>query len=199
MSAKIANSHSYLRQRIAQISARMMVEESIDDYYLAKCKAVEQLGIGVRNVPYPSNSEIEAEILLYQRLFYTEVDLQKLRQLRQTALKAMHLLRDFNPRLVGPVLQGTTHRYSEITLHLFAPTAEEVAFFLMEQHIPYELGERRFRLPEPINYPSYQFIAGETPIVLVVFSTDDIRWSPPSPVDGKPMRRADARTVEQLL
>jgi hypothetical protein len=111
----------------------------------------------------------------------------------------MYLLSDFNPRLVGSVLQGTTHRHSEITLHLFVSTAEEIAFFLIERRIPYESSERRFRLPELVSYPSYQFIAGETTIVLVVFGLNDIRWSPPSPVDGKPMRRADIHTVERLL
>jgi hypothetical protein len=35
--------------------------------------------------------------------------------------------------------------------------------------------------------------------VLVVFGVDDIRWSPPSPLDGKPMRRADIRMVKKLL
>jgi len=199
MSAKIASAHSYLRQRLAQTTARIMVEESIDDYHFAKCKAAQQLGINTHNAPYPSNSEIQTEILQYQRLFYTKYDFQKLQQLRRTALEAMHLLNEFNPRLVGSVLQGTTHRYSEITLHLFALTAEDLAFFLIERHIPYELGERRFRLPHLVSYPCYQFIAGDTPIVLVVFNLDDIRWSPPSPVDGKPMRRADTRTVEKLL
>jgi hypothetical protein len=32
----------------------------------------------------------------------------------------------------------------------------------------------------------------------LVFATDDIRWAPPCPIDGKPMRRADLRAAEKI-
>lgn len=187
-----------LRQRIAQISARMMVQDGITDYQQAKCKAAAQLGVpNTRHLP--SNSEIEEEILIYQRLFHADTQPLRLYQQRQVALQAMRLLTTFRPRLVGSVLEGTALPHSNITLHLFTDTPEEVALFLMEQSIPYELNEKRFRLPTVVNYPCYQFMAGNETVVLVVFNRDDIRWSPPSPVNGKPMRRADLRVVESLL
>lgn len=187
-----------LRQRIAQTSARLMIQEGINDYHIAKCKAAAQLGV-LNKHHLPSNSEIEQEILLYQRLFQPHLHSLHLNRLRHTALQMMRLLNPFNPRLVGVVLEGTAHRNSEITLHLFTHTPEEVAFLLMEKHIPYQLSERRFRLPKIVSYPCYQFIAGEHSVLLIVFNIDDVRWSPPSPVDGKPMRRADLRVVENLL
>jgi len=188
---------SQLRQRIAQASARLMIQEGINDYHLAKCKAAAQLGLSQRHLP--SNSEIEQEILLYQRLFQPATHALQLNQFRQVALQAMKLFTPFNPRLVGAVLEGTAHQNSEITLHLFAHTPEEVALFLMEKNIPYELTERRFRLPQVTAFPGYRFVAGEQIIVLIVFGVDDIRWSPPSPIDGKPMRRADLNTLANLL
>lgn len=189
---------SQIRQKIAQTSARIMVQEGIDDYYLAKCKATAQLGIA-HTQHLPSNSEIEAEVLLYQRLFHADRHRLCLCQLRRTAVKAMQLFTDFMPRLVGTVLEGTAHQHSEIILHLFTHTPEEVTLFLIDKKIPYQLSERRFRLPKVAQYPSYHFVAGEQSIVLIVFNLDDIRQAPPSPVDGKPMRRADQRAVENLL
>lgn len=188
----------HLRQHLAQTSARLMVQEGITDYHVAKNKAAMQLGVSnTRHLP--SNHEIAAEIVLYQRLFYAEDYVAQLKHLRQVALSAMRLFMVFNPRLVDAVLEGTAQQHSPIILHLFAQTPKEIALYLIDKGIPYTEGERRFRLPQLVNYPSYRFIAGEETIILVVFNVDDIRWSPPSPVDGKPMQRADLQTVVQLL
>jgi len=186
-----------LRQRIAQASARLVVLEGIADYQQAKYKAAAQLGVPNTRA-LPSNSEIEEEILIYQRLFHADTQPLILQQLRCVALQAMRLFAAFTPRLVGSVLNGTAHQYSDITLHLFTHTPEEVAFVLIDKGIPYELNEQHFRLPQLVNYPCYRFMAGEERVVLVVFGIDDIRWSPPCPIDGKPMRRADIRAVEKI-
>ncbi len=198
MNTKFATQEPQFRQRIAQTIARIMVENRVDDFQLAKQKALAQLGISGK-VSMPSNAEIEAELALYQRLFKADSHPRLLCHLRQTAVQAMRLLADFSPRLVGPVLYGTATDSSEVTLHLFTYTPEDVAFFLMEQNIPYSLSERRYRMAQVVTYPSYHFVAGDVEIVLIVFGIDDIRWAPPSKLDGKPMRRANLATVEALL
>jgi hypothetical protein len=149
----------------------------------------------------PSNSEIEQAMIEYQRLFHADSQAERLRALRQAALEAMRFFQPFNPRLVGPVLSGLAHEHAEIVLHLFCDTHEEVAWFLMERKIPYQLKERVYRgQPERReSYPCYRFMAGEESIALEVFPLDGIRRAPPSPVDGKPMRRADIAAVEALL
>lgn len=189
-----------VRLQIAQVTARIMVQEGINDYQIAKNKAIAQLGIPhTKNLP--SNSEIEAEVLIYQRLFLGEAHTNHIRKLREVAIKAMRLFQEFSPRLVGNVLQGTAHQHSEVQLHLFTDVPENIAFFLMKQEIPYEMGEKKYRqaTQQVITFPSYHFMAGEQAISLVVFAEKDIRWSPPSPIDNKPMRRADLRAVETLL
>ena len=63
------------------------------------------------------------------------------------------------------------------------------------------IGERRMRY-EPnrlVAYPVVHFVAGDKEIDAVVFPIDGIRQSPASPVDGRPMRRADAAELESLL
>jgi hypothetical protein len=189
-----------LRQALAQEAARIMSQQGIDDYGLAKRKAAERLGATDIAV-LPKNTEIEAALEAHHRLFEFNTHSTALSALRATALQAMHLLQRFEPRLVGPVLSGTASAHSEITLHLFAEGAESVALHLVEQGIPHRIGARRMRY-EPdrlVAYPVVQFVAGDKEIDAIVFPLNGIRQSPSSPVDGRPMRRADTAELESLL
>jgi hypothetical protein len=189
-----------LRRALAQEAARIMSEQGIDDFLLAKRKAADRLGVGDASV-LPKNTEIEAALSEYHRLFGANDHPTSLARLRRVALQAMQLLKEFEPRLVGPVLNGTASEHSEINLHLFADQPESVSMRLIENGIPYDVAERRLRY-EPtrvISYPAYRFVAGKQPIDAVVFPIDGIRQSPASPVDGKPMRRGALADVEELL
>jgi hypothetical protein len=189
-----------LRQQIATVCARLMVQEGVKDFQMAKKKATTELGVSHNKSHLPSNAEIEAEIMLYLRLFQADNQPQHLQHLRETALKAMRLFKTFQPRLVGSVLTGTATQYSDISLHLFSHTPEDIDMFLMQQGIPYQLSDKRFRIEQQlVSFPCYQFMAGDEQVSLVIFDIDDIRWSPPSPVDGKPMQRADIKAVEKLI
>ena len=190
----------HLRRALAQEAARIMAEHGVDDYGLAKRKAAERLGASDIAV-LPRNSEIEEALADHQRLFESHTHSSTLRDLRKTALQAMRLLKRFDPRLVGPVLSGTASAHSEVNLHLFADGAESVALHLLDNQIPHRIAERRLRY-EPdrlISYPVVRFVAGKQEIDAVVFPLNGIRQSPSSPVDGRPMRRADAQEVEALL
>jgi hypothetical protein len=189
-----------LRRALAQEAARIMSEQGIDDYGLAKRKAAERLGATDIAV-LPKNTEIEAALADHQRLFQFSTHSSTLDDLRRTALKAMRLLKRFDPRVVGPVLSGTASAHSEVNLHLFADGAESVALHLMDNNIPHRVVERRLRY-EPdrlVAYPVVRFVAGHHEIDAVVFPINGIRQSPASPVDGRPMRRADTAELESLL
>jgi hypothetical protein len=189
-----------LRRAIAQEAARIMSEQGIEDFLLAKRKAADRFGVSDASV-LPKNTEIEAALEEHHRLFDGDKHHDTLLQLRRVALRAMKLLTEFQPRLVGPVLTGTASAHSEINLHLFAENSEAVALRLMEQGIPHQTAERRLRY-EPgrmVAYPAFRFVAGHQPIDAVVFPLNGIRQSPASPVDGKPMRRGDAAEIEAML
>ena len=112
----------------------------------------------------------------------------------------MRLLRAFEPRLVGSVLRGTAHAHSDVNIHLFADSVEEVVFRLMEAGIPHRTTERRIRSWDgPETRPAIRFVAGDVEVEVVVFPYDGLRQAPPSPVDGRPMARAALSEVESLL
>src|SRR5688500_12314787 len=132
MNKRINPRAEQLRRALAQEAARIMSEQGIDDYRLAKRKAAERLGATDISV-LPKNTEIEAALAEHQRLFEADTHSSTLADLRRTALHAMRVLRKFEPRLVGPVLSGTASAHSEVNLHLFADGAEQVVLHLMEQ------------------------------------------------------------------
>ncbi|MFZ5593011.1 MAG: hypothetical protein ACOY4D_01880 [Pseudomonadota bacterium] len=200
MASRSASTDKRMRQHLALEAARIMVEEGVADYSAAKRKAAGRLGAAdTRNLP--GNDEIEQALVEYLRLFKSQSQSVKIKELRQTAVQAMRFLERFNPRLVGAVLNGTAAEHSAITLHVFADGAEEVGLFLMHKHIPCELTEKRLTLADgnPANYPLYRFLAANTPIEIIVFPMDGIRQAPRSPVDGRPMRRASIGVVEELI
>ena len=189
-----------LRRALAQEAARIMSEQGIEDFLLAKRKAADRFGVADASV-LPKNTEIDAARAEHVRLFEAHRHDTTLAALRRTALHAMQLLSEFDPRLVGPVLSGNASAHSEINLHLFAESSEAVALRLMEQDIPHQLVERRMRY-EPgrmVNYPAFRFVAGRQSIDAVIFPLNGIRQSPSSPVDGRPMRRGDMAEIEALL
>ena len=105
---------------LAQEAARIMSEQGIDDYGLAKRKAAERLGASDIAV-LPKNTEIEAALAAHHRLFEGSKHSNALSALRRTALQAMKLLDSFQPRLVGPVLSGTADANGKATIPLPVP------------------------------------------------------------------------------
>ncbi len=190
----------HLRRALAQEAARVMAEHGIEDYGLAKRKAAQRFALADGAV-LPKNSEIEAALLEYQRLFGPVAHAESLRAQRRAALAAMRRLREFEPRLVGGVLSGTATRHSPVQLHLFADCAESVALKLIDAGVAYEVIEKRARIdPARVRaYPGLRFQIGDQPIEATVFPEDGIRQAPFSPVDGRPMRRAGASEVEAML
>ena len=188
------------RQRIAQEAARLIAEHGIKDFQMAKQKAANGFGVTDKHV-IPSNTEVEQALLEHQRLFHSESQPQRLKELRETAIKAMQILKSFEPRLVGSVQRGTASEYSDVNLHIFSDTPELFGHFLEQHTIPYEQSEKRLRISKDKYeyFPSYSFIAGDVPIDIVVFPVMAQRQAPLSPVDGKPMQRDDIKKVEASL
>ena len=189
-----------MRQTIAIEAARIMSEEHVTDFYKAKQKAAARLGAAnTRNLP--RNDEVERALMDYQRLFRADSQPARLKRLRETALRAMDFLARFQPRLVGPVLRGTADEHSEITLHLYADTPEELALFLLEEGITYQHLDKRLNLVsgDTLSYPAYRFLAEEVPLLVVVLPPLAARQAFKNDVDGRPLQRANADELRVLL
>ena len=187
------------RRSLAHEAARLMAEGGIRDYHQAKLKAAQRLGI-FDDASLPANREIEDALREYQRLFQRE-NVGELRQRREAALRALEFLTPFEPRLVGPVLEGTADARTPVSLHLHTDDPEEAHRFLDHHGIPAESRNRRVRLDRERSQdvPVWVFSAEELAFDLTVLPRDVLRQAPLSSIDEKPMKRASLAQLRQLL
>ncbi len=194
----------HTRQRIAHEAARIMMVDSVTNMMVAKQKAMQRLGVQDKHSS-PDNIEVEAALSEYQQLFRSDQQSLLLRDLRETALNAMIMLNPFSPRLTGSVLRGTATENGCVSIHVFSDTVEEIHFHLADHKIPFESDEhqycfgKHFAKNKMTNIPVCRFFAGEIEISLSIFPYNGLRQVPLSPIDEKPMKRADSDAVKLLL
>lgn len=188
-----------MRARIAAAAARLMAEDGIDDFALAKRKAARQLGAGDTQA-LPRNDEIEAELRAYRALYQADEHPQVLHELRHVALDAMRALERFNPYLTGPVLAGTAGPHSEIELQLFPDSAKEVEIFLLDRGVVFSTYEGRRFSGDRARAVSLISLAWDgVPLRLSVFDRRDERVALKTSQAGKVMDRAGMAEVCALL
>ena len=200
MARKRTGESERARQIVAQEAARLIIDHGIRDYRVAKQKAAERLGVVGRG-SLPGNTEIEAAVSNHLKIFGGESHDDLLRLMRTAALSAMELLGDFTPRLVGPVLAGTADENSSVNLHVFADSPEMVAMEIGDMGIQFRPYERRLktRRGQVEAFAGFEFNHQNEMMQATVFPVDGIRQAPMSPIDGKPMKRADKDAVQELL
>ena len=188
------------RQLIASVAARLMAEDGIDDYGLAKRKAAQQLGVDTRN-GLPGNDEVERELRSYQALFQDEEQPARLYELRQAALDLMHLLHDFRPHLTGAVLDGTAGRYATIELDIFADSSKDVEIMLLSNNIRYQSDENIHHRPRGQQGAETRLHVdwGDCPARLTVFPLTAERNQPRNVHTGRTRDRAAPAAVAALL
>lgn len=188
-----------MRERIAAAAARIMAEDGVDDFALAKRKAARQLG-ATETESLPANDEIEAELHAYRELYQREEHAERIAELRRIALDAMRALERFSPYLTGPVLKGTAGPYAEIDLQLFPESAKEVELFLLDRRIAYTTQEGRRYAGDRAHAVSVLSLHwDETPLKLSVFDPRDERLALKTSQAGRVMDRAGIAEVAALL
>jgi len=188
-----------MRARIAAAAARLMAEDGIDDFALAKKKAARRLGCDDAQA-LPANEEVEAELRTYRSLYQAEEHTSRLDTLRRLALEAMRKLERFNPYLTGPVLAGTAGRYAEIQLQLFPESTKDVELFLLEQGIDYASSEvRRFSGDAARTVGQLSLTWRGAPLRLSVFDPRDERVTLKTSVAGRTMERAGIAEVKAMV
>ena len=188
-----------MRARIAATAARIMAEDGIDSFALAKRKAARQLGAPDTEA-LPGNDEVEEALHAYRALYQGEEHPQRIAELRRIALDAMQALEQFSPYLTGPVLKGTAGPYAEIELQLFPESTKEVELFLLDRGIAYTTAEgRRFSGDRAHAVSVLSLTWEEAPLKLSVFDPRDERVALKSSLAGRVLDRAGIAEVGALL
>ena len=191
--------HNGMRARIAAAAARIMAEDGIDDFALAKRKAARTLG-APNTEALPGNDEIEAELRDYLALYQPEEHPERVAELRRLALEAMRAFERFNPYLTGPVLAGIAGPYAEIDLQLFPESTKEVELFLLERNIPYVASdERRYTGDRARAVAVVSFSWQGVPLRLSVFDPRDERAALKTSAAGRVTARAGIAEVRALV
>jgi hypothetical protein len=190
---------NHMRARIAATAARLMAEDGIDDFAMAKRKAARQLG-ATDTQSMPANDEVEAELRAYHSLYQADEQRDRIRELRAVALDAMHTLADFRPYLSGPVLKGTAGRYADIDLQLFTDDHKAVELFLLNRTVTYDSAvARHFCGDEPRAVTVLRLEWDGVPLNLSIYAAKDERAALKTSQAGRPIERAALTAVEALM
>lgn len=186
-------SEDALRAEIAATAARLIAEEGCE-YAQAKRRAVHELLGGERTSAIPDNAEVERELRRYLQLFEAQTHPRLLAGLRSMASELMERLSEFEPHLIGAVLNGTATGHSDIHLHLFVDSAKDVEVFLMNAGIAFDVDDGpaderprvlerlSFALPAPAEFGLPRH-ARQVGVHLHVYPRDAIRVAPRSKAD----------------
>src|SRR5258706_1857523 len=191
--------HNGMRARIAAAAARLMAEDGIGDFALAKRKAAR--GLGAANTEaLPGNDEIEAELRAYLALYQPDEHPARVAELRRLALEAMRELERFSPYLTAPVLAGTAGPYAEIELQLFPESSKEVELFLIDRNLRYEASDARRYSGDRARAVAVIVLDWQgVPLRLSVFDPRDERSALKTTPAGRVMLRAGIAEVRALV
>jgi hypothetical protein len=188
-----------MRMRIAAAAARIMAEDGIDDFALAKRKAARTLG-APDSEALPGNDEIEAELRDYLALYQAEEHPERIAELRRLALEAMRLLESFKPYLTGPVLTGIAGPYAEIDLQLFPESTKEIELFLLEHDVAYTATDERRYTGDRARAVAVVSLSWQgVPLRLSVFDPRDERAALKTSIAGRVTARAGIAEVRALV
>lgn len=191
---------SEARRRLAAEAARIISESGDEDRARVLRKAAARLGIRDR-AAWPEDSEILEALNAHQRLFRGEAKETALAARRHAAVEAMRFFAGFQPRLTGPVLEGSADVHSAVGLHLHTDDPESVDRFLIEHRIPAATASRRLRKPGGglFEAPLHRFQADGIDFELTVLPRALLPTGPVDAAGAKAVDRADLRAVQALL
>lgn len=197
MSANHYHDVDGLRAQIAAAAARMIAEDGAD-YSSAKRRAARQILGVAHSDALPDNAQIEEEVRIYNELFLSDTQPQRLLHLRRLARRLMLELRDFNPWLTGAVWNGTAGEHSDIHLQLFYDNCKDIEIFLLNKNVHFDVAEgAHFKAHKMEAIETLRFHwQGET-VILSLYMEDDLRGALKNR-DGKP-QRGNLAAVEALL
>src|SRR5689334_8149665 len=188
-----------MRLRIAHLAARMIAEDGIADYSLAKRKAARQAGApDSRNLP--TNLEIEDALRAYQSLYHADTHPAEVQRLRELALEMMGELEPFDPHLTGSVLSGTAGRHAEIHLHLYTYDLKGLELHLLNRGIAFKTRDVRVWCGDASAVvPSFQISTEDADFMIMVLMPQHRRQPLRVSSEGRPLDRAPLASVRAMV
>jgi len=185
---------------LAQQAARLIADGQASSYAGARRKLTQRLHLG-RADALPTDLDIETALREHQRLFQSHSQPMALTLLRRAALDAMRAMAQFQPRLFGPVLDGTADQYSSVDMQLHCDEPEAVLRFLEEHGISARARAQRVwrALDQVIECPRFDFTQDEIAFRLTILPTQCLRQAPRSSRDEPLIARATAEDLDRLL
>ena len=201
MGAQVQNgAMESLKEEIAAVSARMVVEEGLE-YGTAKRRAVKQMGLSPRT-GLPDNDQVEAAVEEYIAIFCADTQPAELRALRVLALSWMERLERFRPHIGGSVWHGTATRRSDIYLQLFCDDPKSAEIGLIDMNVRFEprtvtgfQGDSVDALSVHVLCPDFGEYIG---LHLLIYDFDDLRGALKPDARGR-RPRGDLAALRNLL
>ncbi|HBA86887.1 MAG TPA: hypothetical protein DCZ75_02545 [Geobacter sp.] len=192
-----------IRGLIACEAARLMYEDGVREYRDAKRKAAKRFGpekalsLGSH---LPTNAEIHDELAKLIATIEEDVLPERLLRLRLSALSWLDLLADFSPYLVGSVLSGAVTDRSDIDIHVFSDSVEEVEQLLSERGISFETETVPIRKGGVIKDYTHIYLEDDGVVIeCSVYPREERRNRTISSITGKAMERAGAAQLRRII
>jgi hypothetical protein len=192
--------HQRERALVARETARLLAEGSETDPARARRKVAARLGVH-DDAALPGGDEIRAALAAHRELFARNDDTVPLRAQREAALAAMDYFAAFQPRLVGPVLDGSAGPRTPVTLHLHADDPDAVARTLLERGIPARQRGATLRLDrhQHVEVPAWTFVADGLPFEVLQLPLTALRQPPRETLEDRAQERAGIAALRRLL
>ncbi|MGR8935133.1 MAG: nucleotidyltransferase domain-containing protein [Gammaproteobacteria bacterium] len=198
------NKNSKIRLALAREAARLMYEEGVAHYLDAKKIAAKRLfGSGGANAmryrpqDLPSNGEIALELAKLVEL-YEDDQMERLAAMRKTAVHIMAVLTPFHPRLIGSVSTGRVRKGSDIDLHVFTDSLEELENHLQRLQWRYDKKNVVVRRGNRFIEYTHVYVEADFPVELSVYPLAELRIAGRSSTDSKRIKRLKITDVERL-
>ena len=185
---------------LAQESAKIIVTQGIENFSDAKNKAAKNLNIENLGC-LPSNYEIEKSLKEHYQLFVPVTHAEYVELMRETAIEIVNLFIDFQAYVVGPVVSGTASSSSSINIHLGSENVCDVTHVLDKNEIKYKFFDKKIKFNKKVDkvFCGVSLLYRNMVVEIVMFNSKDIKQSPLSRIDGKPIKRLKINSLKKLL
>lgn len=195
-----------IRQLITNEAARLMYQDCVSQYHTAKYMAARKVlsgggkKISIKSPSYlPTNGEISAAVDTLVQLHEGDSGYVQLFSMRVIALEYLQQLEAFSPRLIGSVSTGRIKKTSDIDIHVFTDSMEELQNRMDVLGRLYETADVVVSQNSVLKVYTHVYIEHEYPIELSVYPKNEIRVRTRSSTDGKPIIRMTANKLLELI